>query len=300
MKSDVIRKRSHHDGRQLAAGETPTARPRVSHRPSRAREASPTLAPDSTTQLSYTYHDDPEYRPSYSELMGAVGSESNNHGFNSQGVYSATTFPGPYHPDHMTQLYNHHPADALPFASVDLPEIETSGRTNKRPRTSTDSASELPSSAVSFSSFNDGYSSPSSSTSHSHRSSMEFPFSRFPRYNILRGAGTNAFWHPPMLSRDRSPQFVHPPMLPVTDEAPMDYLHPHPPSEEDSLFSACLHPPMLPRMTTGIRNTPTRGCTPIRPIIMTPTCIRSESRHRPPACLGNQTRRGSTELRVEM
>jgi hypothetical protein len=184
--------------------------------------------------------------------MGALGSQGNSHGFNSQGVYSTvTSFPGPYHPDHLARLYNHRPADALPFASVDLPEVETSGRTNKRCRMSTDSASEPPSSAVSFSSFNDGYSSASSTTSHSHRSSMEFPFSSFPHYNILRGAGSNAFWHPPMLCQDRSPPFVHPPMLPSTDETPMDYLHPHPPSEEDSLFSTYLHPLMLPPDENG-------------------------------------------------
>ena len=251
MKSDVIRKRSRHDARRItAAADTPTASPGVSRRPSPARDTSPTLAPDSTTQMSYEYHEESDYRSSQSELMGALGPEANHHNYNPQGSYSTSplSFPGPYHPDYIMQLYNAPPPDALPFASVDLSDMDNLGmnrRTNKRRRMSTDSASEPPSSAVSYSSYGDGYST-SSSTSHSQRSSMEFPFSAYPHYHVLRGSG-NAFWHPPMLPQDHSPQFIHPPMLPPAEESPMDYLHPPMlPHDEESFLTAYLHPPMLP------------------------------------------------------
>ncbi|KAG6815281.1 hypothetical protein H0H87_003352 [Tephrocybe sp. NHM501043] len=50
MKSDVIRKRSRHDAQRggISVSDTPSASPSVSCRASPAREASPTLAPDST------------------------------------------------------------------------------------------------------------------------------------------------------------------------------------------------------------------------------------------------------------
>jgi len=251
MKSDVIRKRSRHDARRICTGavETPTASPGDSRRPSPTREISPTFAPDSTTQMSYDYHDESDYRSSQSELMGALGPETNQHHvYSSQGQYAMPTlsFPGPYHPDYLMQLHSLPPPDALPFASVDASDMENMGmthRTNKRRRMSTDSASEPPSSAISYGSYNDGYSTASSATSHSHRSSMEFPFSSYPHYTILRGSG-NTFWHPPMLPQD-SPRFIHPPMLPPAD-SPMDFLHPPMmPHDEDGLLSMYLHPPML-------------------------------------------------------
>lgn len=257
MKSDVIRKRSRHDARNDArritncAPETPTASPGISRRPSpEARGISPTLAPDSTTQMSYDYHEESDYRPSQSELMGALGPEPNHHNvYNTQGSYNPpVTFPGPYHPDYLMQMHSAPTLDPLPFASVDGCDMENIGvqRTNKRRRMSNDSVSEPPSSAGSYSSYTDGcYSTASSATtSRSQRSSMEFPFSSYPPYSMIRGSG-NAFWHPPMLPQD-SPRFIHPPMLPPTD-SPMDYLHPpmiiH---EEEGLFAPYLHPPMLP------------------------------------------------------
>ncbi|KIO03738.1 hypothetical protein M404DRAFT_616812 [Pisolithus tinctorius Marx 270] len=51
-------------------------------------------------------------------------------------------------------------------------------------------------------------------SSHSRRSSMDFPF--FTPYGVFRGSVSNTFWHPPMViaEPDRSPQpFIHPPML---------------------------------------------------------------------------------------
>jgi GATA-binding protein len=156
-------------------------------------------------------------------------------------------------------------ADPLPFAAE--PDATMSPRTSKRRRMSTDSASEPPSSATSYSSYNEGYSSASSATSLSQRSSMEFPFSSYLGPNgtngngtvsspfstgpVLRGSG-NTFWHPPMMPQgqgdmDSSPHVFHPPMLPPTHEdSPMDYLHPPMlAQDEENLFSSFLHPPMV-------------------------------------------------------
>jgi hypothetical protein len=42
------------------------------------RETSPTLAPDSTTQMSYDFDDTPEFRSILSELVGALGNPAAN------------------------------------------------------------------------------------------------------------------------------------------------------------------------------------------------------------------------------
>ncbi|KIK66450.1 hypothetical protein GYMLUDRAFT_239399 [Collybiopsis luxurians FD-317 M1] len=173
--------------------------------------ASPILAPDSSTAPNNLYdysggsspddNMDLEYPPSssQSELMGALGGDSGNgsgspnsqhdspHNPNSSsGGTSANAslyhnifnfqFPGPYHPDHLSQYSYATPLDALPFPSGDYEsdlrvDLSMSPRTNKRRRMSSDSASEPPSSAVSFSSFGGdsyGSSSTSSTTSSSH------------------------------------------------------------------------------------------------------------------------------------
>ncbi|KAH9927378.1 hypothetical protein B0H21DRAFT_134212 [Amylocystis lapponica] len=253
MKSDVIRKRARHDARRVGAGvsETPSASPGASRRASPTMEPTPTLAPDSTTQMSYNA-DEMDYRTSMqSELMGALGSNNNQTGhFGNQQAFSFSysQFPGPYHPDYLSQVYSI-PSDALPFASSDMSDVEHSGtdlRMSKRRRMSNDSASEPPSSAVSFSSFSDSYTS-SSSASHSQRSSIDFPFNPYTSYGMLRG-GNSTLWHPPMLPPDsnNSPQFIHPPMLPP-DESPNMFMHAsvlHP-DDADSLFATYMHPPML-------------------------------------------------------
>ncbi|KAK0457046.1 uncharacterized protein EV420DRAFT_1644196 [Desarmillaria tabescens] len=251
MKSDVIRKRSRHDARRAANGssDTPSASPGVSRRASPVRESSPTLAPDSTTQMTYEYNEEVEYRSTQSELMGALGQDMNQ-GPMYQSMFNFQ-FPGPYHPDQINQLALQ--ADALPFATVDFESDQSlSQRKNKRRRMSTDSASEPPSSAVSYSSFTDGYSTASSATSHSQRSSMDFPFSNYASTSYgggFRGV-EDPFWHPPLQAQnDNSPQFCHPPMLPPDQDSPMDYLHPPagnmPMQEEESFFSTYLHPPMM-------------------------------------------------------
>ncbi|KAF5376737.1 hypothetical protein D9615_007839 [Tricholomella constricta] len=249
MKSDVIRKRSRHDARRGGnnLSDTPSASPGVSRRASPAREASPTLAPDSTTQMTYDYSEELDFRNTQSELLGALGQD-----LSQQQMFQSFNFqfPGPYHPDYLPQIYTM-PSDPLPFPPSESPEHELgmSPRTSKRRRMSTDSASEPPSSATSYSSYNDSYStSASSATSHSQRSSMDFPFSNYmsPSFTsgpALRGSG-NTFWHPPMMPQgDNSPHIIHPPMLPPTDDSPMDYLH-QPMQHDEELFSSFLHPPM--------------------------------------------------------
>lgn len=179
MKSDIIRKRSCHDAHRMGGGtDTPSASPGVSRRATPSRELSPTFAPDSTTQMTYEYNDEGEYRSSQSELMGALGQDSqqHHHSHSYSSSFLSSHFPGPYHPDYLTQYYNP-AAEALPFAEesdVDGSDLNNSQdsetRINKRRRMSVDSASEPPSSAASYGSYNtDGYS--SSTTSHSHRSS---------------------------------------------------------------------------------------------------------------------------------
>ena len=206
MKSDVIRKRSRHDARRTnnhgpedVSSTSPSPTPE-----------SPTLAPDSTTQLSYDFGEESDsFRSisasSSSELMGALGlltstgipnhqSDTNQGGAYQTPPFNALSstltssssnmslFPGPYHPDYLMQLYNL-PGDALPFSSVESAEINagTSPRLNKRRRMSTDSAEDPPSSAVSFGSYSagdGGYSSATSSASHSHSQSLPHTISR--------------------------------------------------------------------------------------------------------------------------
>lgn len=249
MKSDVIRKRSRHDARRAGpdSSETPSVSPDASRRTSPSVERSPTLAPDSTTQPTYEYTEETTTQSTSSELLGALGPDAQSAGYNNQPNFSNifNPFPGPYHPDYLNQHFQT-PADALPFSSVETLETEVTTtneqRRTKRRRMSTDSASEPPSSAVSFSSYAESYSGHSSTASHSRRSSMDFPF--FSSYSVFRGSG-NAFWHPPTLAADRSPQLVHPPMLPAEDSQ-MDFFHPPMlPQDDDNFFATYLHPPML-------------------------------------------------------
>ncbi|KAI0063008.1 hypothetical protein BV25DRAFT_1803048 [Artomyces pyxidatus] len=246
MKSDVIRKRSRHDARRVGnVSETPSASPGASRRATpNADGLSPTLAPDSTT-MNFEGLDGFDYRNGTSELVGALGGDnSHNSGYHGQELF----FPGPYHPDYLSQLFNSN-GESHTFAG-DSSDMDTSDtRRSKRRRMSSDSATDPPSSAVSYSSFGDGFSSSgTSATSSSQRSSMDFPFANYssPYGGLMRGSG-NAFWHPPMLPQTNSPQFIHPPMLPP-DESPMDFLHPPmlPQDDNDSLFATYLHPPMLP------------------------------------------------------
>ncbi|OAX38290.1 hypothetical protein K503DRAFT_170783 [Rhizopogon vinicolor AM-OR11-026] len=339
MKSDIIRKRSRHDARAPRTSlteatsasntpgtpseppsqtQTPSASPSVSRRPTPS--PSPILAPDSTTQPVASHGIGVSVSAGMvgtgmslggsSELMGALG--------DTYAVYNP--FPGPYHPDYLSQNWVQ-PAmasagaganDALPFAGVDSLDgdsasssdssqkdngngsngnqmnpnangngnananANTTGRTAKRRRMSTDSVSEPPSSAVSYSSYGgDSFTAstgPTSASSSSRRSSMDFPF--FSPYTIFRGNGNNAFWHHSSGGgAERSPQFIHPPMLPEGVGASsasvsssdsrghghghghghlrhghggMDFLHPPMmlPQDEESLFAAYLHPPM--------------------------------------------------------
>ncbi|KAL0952531.1 hypothetical protein HGRIS_006791 [Hohenbuehelia grisea] len=256
MKSDVIRKRSRHDARRTTnsgVSETPSASPGVSRRPSPTRDQSPTLAPDSTTNVNTTGLNY-EYADVQNDLLALA--HDSNHAL----AFSMFPgmFPGPYHPDSMPNS-SFTFSDQLPFAAGDMSDLDNgamSPRSNKRRRMSNDSASEPPSSAVSYSSYTDGYTSASSTTSHSARSSMDFNFAFQTAGNggsnpfgPLRGTGGSAFWHPPTKNQatDSPLPGVHPPMLPPVgqEDSPMDYLHPPMlPQDEDSLFSTYLHPPM--------------------------------------------------------
>ena len=249
MKSDVIRKRSRHDARrssQSGLDDFPPS-PGLSLRTSPFRDSSPTLAPDSTTQMSYDFGEDvTDFRStsSSSELVGALGNPATNTNSSSTGnstssndsssIYNSfpVAYPGPYHPDYLMQLYGLQ-SDPLPFSTAESAsesDPSMSPRSSKRRRMSTESATEPPSSAVSFSSFGgsvnggDGYTSASSTSSHhSRKGSMDFPF---PTYNTngtvnqgpaLRGSG-NTFWHPPMMPQHHSDSepFWHPPLVPPT------------------------------------------------------------------------------------
>ncbi|KAI6025484.1 hypothetical protein EDC04DRAFT_2573818 [Pisolithus marmoratus] len=264
MKSDVIRKRSRHDASAAAAA----AAARRSLNGSSglgglsggAGDRSPTLAPDSTTQpAAYEFGEDGVVNTSGSELMGALGGD--NGGANgvtlggihvggalghAYGIFGHHAYPGPYHPDYLSSQF--HLDAALPFAGVDGMEREENAdehRISKRRRMSTDSASEPPSSAVSYSSYAESMMSASTAptsaiSGHSphqtqqqgQASNMDFPF--FTPYGVFRGSVSNTFWHPPMViaEPDRSPQPAgfHPPML-----LP----------EEENLFATYFHPPML-------------------------------------------------------
>ncbi|KAH9929417.1 uncharacterized protein B0H18DRAFT_1084190 [Fomitopsis serialis] len=253
MKSDVIRKRARHDARRVGNGpsETPSASPGASRRASPTTDT-PTLAPDSSTTTSSMYNGEQmDYRPSMqSELMGALGDTHSSFG-GGNSYFSYSGFPGPYNPDYLAQTHNI-PADALPFASGDLSDVDNSGlesRTNKRRRMSNDSASEPPSSAVSLSSYADSFTSASSSASHSQRSSVDWPYDPYGGYgfNNRNNNSNNNMWHPPMLPPNSdSPQFIHPPMLPP-DSSPNIFLHTQGlQHDDDSLFATYLHPPMLP------------------------------------------------------
>lgn len=249
MKSDVIRKRSRHDARRASQSgfdEATSASPEISCRTSPSRESSPTLAPDSTTRMSYDFGEDAnEFRnstSSSSELAGALGSTTTNHNNNSNNESTSLfstfppSYPGPYHPDYLMQLCGLN-SDPLPFSSVET-TTETdptmSPRSTKRRRMSTDSATEPPSSAVSYSSYNsssisssssaDGYTSAASTPSHhSRKSSLDFPFNPFTSNGginqgpALRGSG-NTFWHPPMMPQNQADAepFWHPPLVPPT------------------------------------------------------------------------------------
>ena len=212
MKSDVIRKRSRHDARRSIGGteDTASTSPGInSRRGSPARDASPTLAPDSTTQITYDFgSDEPTFTNSTSsELMGALGTTNpidpqvNLFGFN--------YYPGPYHPDYLAQILSipsegysvENNTGSMSAAPADDPSM--SPRSPKRRRMSTDS--EPASSTNSFASFDAFSSASSSSGSHQKRASMDsFPFSVYNANGslnqgpVLRGSG-NTFWHPPMM-----------------------------------------------------------------------------------------------------
>ncbi|CDO77497.1 hypothetical protein BN946_scf184902.g31 [Trametes cinnabarina] len=263
MKSDVIRKRARHDARRSgnSVSETPSASPGASRRASPNAEPTPTLAPDSSTATQSPGNNNVdynnggnnnsnganEYRPSMqSELMGALGPNDGSMQYTNQMFGSNFTyFPGPYHPDYLSQMYTM-PSDSLSYPAGDNSDDSGSeSRSSKRRRMSNDSASEPPSSAVSFGSYSD---SSWSSSSASQRSSVDFPYSPYSSFSSMLRGSANTPWHPPMLPPDSSPQFIHPPMLPPSEDSPMFFHQQGTQNDEtDALFAAYLHPPMVPQ-----------------------------------------------------
>ncbi|KAI6042308.1 hypothetical protein EDC04DRAFT_2866798 [Pisolithus marmoratus] len=161
------------------------------------------------------------------------------------GIFGHHAYPGPYHPDYLSSQF--HLDAALPGNEGEGNEADADEhRISKRRRMSTDSASEPPSSAVSYSSYAESMMSASTAPT------MDFPF--FTPYGVFRGSVSNTFWHPPMViaEPDRSPQpFIHPPML-LPDDWPTGGEGGgagfHPPMllpEEENLFATYFHPPML-------------------------------------------------------
>lgn len=240
MKSDVIRKRARHDARRGSGNlsDTPSASPGAS------RRASPIDGfPHSSPILSQNmFADEPVYNPSSSsELIGALGDphqQVSNHlgGEGAFSIYPSSSFPGPYHPDFIATQTSGMPSDGINFggetSDYDAPDM----RSPKRRRLS-ESVTEPPVSAMSYTS----YDSFSSSSSNSQNSAMEFPFSSYGTYGLFRQQ-TLAYPHPPM----NGGVMMHPPMA-ANEDSPMDFLQPPTmQQDEDSLFATYLHPPMVP------------------------------------------------------
>ncbi|KZT08489.1 uncharacterized protein LAESUDRAFT_757724 [Laetiporus sulphureus 93-53] len=257
MKSDVIRKRTRLDARRVGTGPseapsaTPFTSPSASHCASPIMEAAPTVAPHSTTQI-FSGHEEVEYRTSMqSELTDALGNTpSQNSIYSSTFFGSPYSFPGPYHSDYLAQTYSA-TADAFPVSGdySDMENTVTETRMSKRRRMSGDSASEPPSSATYFGSSADSYTLPTSSSSQSWGSSLDFAYNPYSPYNMLHGDNSSPLWHPPMLppnNSTNSPSYLHPLTLP-SDNFPNMFLHgqslQH--DDADNLFAAYLHPPRL-------------------------------------------------------
>jgi GATA-binding protein len=260
MKSDVIRKRSRHDARRAGGPieQTPSTSPGHSRRASPVNDnvATPTFAPDSTTQgYEYDYS-----HASQSELMNALaGHPAGYSGSYSLSSYTSGVYPGPWNPELLKEAAPA-PADTLPFSGVepvDGGEDGPDGRASKRRRmsnvSSVSSGTEPPLSAASYGSYDSGFGSGSSSLAGAGASAHpQFPYASYSSYNLMRAssAATQAFW--PVSTRSPA-SFVHPPMLPP-DESGMDYggmglagaqHHGHDDTDY-ALFSTYLHPPMLP------------------------------------------------------
>lgn len=244
MKSEVIRKRACNKPRRAADARSldgaSSSSPGESRPTSPIIERSPTLAPDSTTRISYDF--DSDLRKLQNEfIVGAAAS-----GAGSQAPFGGlfSSFPGPTNRDYLETV---NATEPLPMAEKPASDHDAKvGGSPKRRRHEGDddvdypkkrrlsidesSASEPPSSAISYGSL-DGYA--SSTTSLSARSSMDFPFSHKPD-SILRGNGGNTFLHPPMIPQD-GPEPFHPPMQHM-DSSFMDH---HPPMlAPEELFSA--------------------------------------------------------------
>ncbi|KAF9236180.1 hypothetical protein BU15DRAFT_77279 [Melanogaster broomeanus] len=162
--------------------------------------------------------------------MGALGQDAQNNIYIAQSAYSNifNPFPGPYHPDYLSQDFQM-PSDAVPFSTVEMLATKV---TTKEQRT-THSPSTLTHTR-------DIHLPPCIPTAHPWISCSFRP--RASSDDRETHSGT----HPcslPIAHHSLSTT----PMLPA-EELPMDFLHPPMlPQEEDNLFAIYLQPPkMLP------------------------------------------------------
>ncbi|KAF8064401.1 hypothetical protein FPV67DRAFT_1699393 [Lyophyllum atratum] len=182
----------------------------------------------------------PTASPGTSRRASASPASASSGARSRRASFSAEAFPT-VAPDFTTQMRH------------DYPELfdSWSPHASKRRRMSTDSESGPPSSAMSYSPYNEGYSiSPFPAASRSRRTSMESPSPFYISPSSLNsdptlGASGNTFWHPPTMPQgDNSLHAIHPPMLlPTADDSPMSYAY-QPTQHEEESFSSFLHPPM--------------------------------------------------------
>ncbi|KAL1938430.1 hypothetical protein VTO73DRAFT_11670 [Trametes versicolor] len=215
LKRRLTRSHKKSSGTACQRRETPSVNASLgaSRRASPNTDPTPTLAPDSSTSTQNAYGNDghhngrngsnTEYRPSLqSELMDALGSNDNGMQYNSEmfGSPNVTFYPGPYHTDYLSQMYPI-PSDTLPYSPNNSSDDSGSGsesRSLKRRRLSDSSTSEPPSSAVSYGSYSNSF----SSTSSASQQSVDFPFTPYASFSkTLRGSGNRPY--PPMPPRIR-------------------------------------------------------------------------------------------------
>ncbi|EKM53044.1 uncharacterized protein PHACADRAFT_197473 [Phanerochaete carnosa HHB-10118-sp] len=130
------------------------------------------------------------------------------------------SYPGPYHPDQLAQMYNMSAELQYPDAS----DYDVAGQTRSMKRRRMSNDSEPPSSAMTYSSYSIDMYSWASSASHSSQRSSSLDFNLFSSYGDAfwnathqqhhHGAAAASVsqhangWHPPMLPPNNSLQFV--------------------------------------------------------------------------------------------
>ncbi|KZV75850.1 hypothetical protein PENSPDRAFT_623952 [Peniophora sp. CONT] len=232
MKSDVIRKRSRHDARRGSGpGETPSASPGASRRASPNNDGltrSPTLAPDSSTAPAWGDHYGAGLISTFSTTSGmssASGTEPPSSAISSASY--ATTAASSL----ASEGYEAPKGFGSPGSGYD--RGNNGYDTNPQSYDSQSNAGSNANNAYSQqqdnnnannvngnSNNNGGYTQDGNGNVYGPADysgpRLEFPFSSFPAYGMLRAPGAGV-WHPPLLPPTQSPTFVHPPMIPPED-----------------------------------------------------------------------------------